>query len=513
MLHTRRRQSTLAAVAGIAAFTIALAGCQSAVDRDTTGSAEPIEGGTLSVAQSGDMQPRNLMAARAGNATWASNVFETLTTYDDNTEPQPMLATDWTLADDGMSMQITLRDDVTFHSGKAMTADDVKFSIETSADPSYNAQVGYIARSFTAVTVSSPTELTIEFSAPTANIFDFFEQTYIVDSETIAGLADGSEVVGTGPFTFESWSPGSEAKLARFDGYWGEKPYLDAIDIAIITDSTAMLNAVRSNRTQVSSGMNAVDVQTLSSNSAYTIINSASAAYPFGVDTTVAPFDNKAARQAVQYAIDRERIADQIFGDAGQVTNLFWDASTPDYPADLENFYTYDTDKAKALLAEAGAAGSDVEITVIGLPSNTGVAEIIRNNLEEVGLNPVITVQDPQTWDQNQVAGELGQSFLPLHGLNGFGPSTLLNVLPSLREGNPSKFWPAEYVELRDALATASDAENADALYTLTEYILDEAFTGVIVQSAGQIVESSEVQEMDYTSRGYLQAGAAFIEE
>lgn len=515
MLKVAQHRLAAIAVAGVAALSVALTGCQSAVGQaaSTESAAEAVQGGILQVAQSGDIQPHNVMAARAGNVTWASNVFETLTAYDDAREPQPLLATEWSLAEDGMSMDITLRDDVTFQSGRQMTADDVKFSIETSADPTYNAQVGYIARSFAAVDVVSPTELTIEFSAPTSNIFDFFEQTYILDSETIAGLDDGSQVVGTGPFTFESWSPGSEVTLAKNDDYWGDKPYLDGVDIAIITDSTAMLNAVRSNRTQISSGMNPVDVQSLKSNSAFTIVDSASSAYPFGVNVTEAPFDTKEARQAVQYAIDRERISTQIFGDAGHVTDLFWDPATPDYPADLETYYTYDPEKAKSLLADAGADGAPIEITVIGLPSNTSVAEIVRNNLEEVGLKPTIVVQDPQTWDGNQVAGELGQSFLPLHGLNGFGPATLMNVLPSLREGNPSKFWPDEYVALRDDLATASEDEYADALRALTEYILDEAFTSVIVQSTGQLVESKDVQDMKYTSRGYLQAGSAFISE
>jgi peptide/nickel transport system substrate-binding protein len=514
MFRKSRRPVTAALVAGTAAIAVVLSGCQSAVQQQAAdSSAEPVQGGTLSVAQSGDLQPRNLMAARAGNVTWASNVFETLTKYDEDMKPQPLLATDWTLADDAMSMDITLRDDVTFHSGRQMTAEDVKFSIETSADPQYNAQVGFIARSFASVEIVSDTDLTITFSAPTPNVFDFFEQTYIVDSETIAGLADASQVIGTGPFTFESWSPGSEATLTRYDDYWGDAPYLDGIDIAVITDSTAMLNAVRSDRTQIAFAMNPVDIQTLASNTAFTIVDTASAAYPMGINVTQAPFDTKEARQAVQYAIDRERIGEQIFGDSADITDLFWGPNTPGAPEDLATYYSYDPEKAERMLDESGAAGAAIEITVIGLPQNTGVAEIVRNNLEEVGLQPTITVQDPQTWDQNQVAGELGQAFLPLHGLNGLGPATLLNVLPSLREGNPSKFWTDEYVELRDALSTASEDEYEDALRELSEYILDEAFTSVILQSIGQIVQSNIAHDASYTSRGYLDAGAAFVEE
>ncbi|MDN3311597.1 ABC transporter substrate-binding protein [Microbacterium oryzae] len=482
-------------------------------DSAATETATPVEGGTLAIAQSGDLQPANLLAGRAGNAAWASNVYETLTKYDADMQPQPLLATEWTVADDSMSIDITLRDDVTFHSGRTMTADDVKFSIEAAADPQNNSQVGFIARTFESIDVTSPTTLTINFSAPTPTVFDLFEYAYIVDPETFAGVADGSQLIGTGPFTFESWSPGSEAKLARYDDYWGEKPHLDGIEVAIISDSTAMLNAVRSDRTDIAMAMNPIDVQSLASNSAYNIVDTVSSAYPFGVNTTQAPFDKKEARQAVQYAIDRERIASQVFGDAARPVDLFWEPSAPGYPEDLAEWYSYDPEKAKQLLEEAGAVGASVEVTVIGLPSNTSLAEIVRNNLEEVGLKPTITVQDPTTWDQNQVAGELGQSFLPLHGTNGLGPATLLNVLPSLREGNPSKFWPEEYVELRDALTTATDDDYEDALHALSEYILEEAFTSVVVMVVGQMVESVDVHDASYTARGYLYAGTAFIDE
>ncbi|WP_336631876.1 MULTISPECIES: ABC transporter substrate-binding protein [unclassified Microbacterium] len=509
-MFTRPWRVTVLAAA--AALALTLTGCQSAVQQqEASPSASPVEGGTLQVAQAGDLQPRNVLAARAGNTSWASNVFETLTSYDAQMKPQPLLATDWRVADDSMSIDITLRDDVTFHTGRKMTADDVKFSFEAAADPQYSAQVGYIARSFQSIDVTSATELVVNFTAPTPNIFDFFEQIYILDSETVAGLADGSQVIGTGPFVFESWTPGSEATLVRNDAYWGDKPYLDGIDIAVISDSTAMLNAVRSDRSQIALSMSPVDVKSLSANPSFTIVRTAGGAYPLGVDVTRAPFDKKEPRQALQYAIDRQRIADQVFGDAGIVTDLFWDEATPGYPADLATHYTYDPDKARKMLADSGAAGAAVEVTVIGLPQNTGLAEIVRNNLEEVGLQPTIVVQDAQTWDKNQVAGELGQAFLPVHGLYSLGPATLLNTLPSLREGNPSKFWPEEYVALRKAVTTATADTYDDALHELTAYILDEAFTGVIVQAAGQAVQSTSVHGAEYSSRAYLEAGAAFL--
>jgi len=512
-----RGAKALSLIAALGVATATLSGCQSAVqleDKKSEAPAEIVAGGTLHLAQAGDLAPMSVMAERAANGSWASSVLETLTMYDADMTPQPVLATDWTLSDDGLTMQLTLREGVKFHNGREMTADDVKFSIELSADPANAAQVGFIARTFTSITVDSPTQLTIEFGAPTPNVFDLFEQTPIVPEEAWKGFADGSSIIGTGPFAFDSWSPGAEAHLSRYDDYWGEPALLDDIEIAVITDSTAMLNAVRSGRADVALQMQPVDVTSLQADSSYKVINTSASAYPMGVSVEVAPFDKKEARQAIQYAVDRERIAEQVLGnDASRVTDLFWEPTVPGYPADLENYYSYDPEKAKDLLEQAGAVGAEVEITTLGLPANTAVAEIVRNNLEEVGLKPTLNVQEPQAWDANQVKGELGAMFLPLHGLGGVQPVTLLDRLPSLREGNPSHFWTDEYVELRTDLITATEDEYADALHALTEYVLDEAFTGVLVQSISQVVTTADVNGISFTSRGYVLAGDASISE
>lgn len=513
MLTFRRPQRLAIALAAAATATaLALTGCVSAVGTQAQTSSTPVKGGTLTIAQASDAIPGSVLAGKLGNQSWAANVFETLTTYDKDMKPQPLLATKWSLSSDKLSMDVTLRKGVKFHTGREMTADDVKFSFEQSASKESGAQVGYIAQSFKSVDVVSPTELKIQFSQPTPNIFDFFEQTFIVDKDTYTGLADGSKVVGTGPFKYVSWSPGSEIKLVRNDDYWGKKPYLDGIDSVVITDSTAMLNAVRSNRSAIAIGMNPVDVQTMSSSAQFGVVNTAGSVMPLGVDVTQAPFDKQPVRQAINYAIDRARIAKQVFGDAGIATDLFWDQNTPGYPKSLANYYAYDAAKAKKMIADAGATGAAVTISVINIPQNVSMAQIVRNNLEAVGLKPTINVMETSAFSTAQIAGNLGAAFLPLHGLNGLSPITLINTLPSLRKNNPSHFWTPEYQALRAKLAAATtSAENAKALKDLSQYILDQAFSVAVAQSAGQLVVSDSAHGLRWSSRGYLDASAAYI--
>jgi peptide/nickel transport system substrate-binding protein len=164
------------------------------------------------------------------------------------------------------------------------------------------------------------------------------------------------------------------------------------------------------------------------------------------------------------------------------------------------------------MITAAGAQGAPVTITVISLPQNKSVAEIVRRNLEEAGLKPTIKIQETQSFGQNQIAGNLGMSFMPLHGLNGLGAISLMDTLPSLRKGNSSKFWTPEYETLRGNVVKAdSDASYADALHKLSEYILDQAFTTSVVQAAGQNAVAKNAHDLSWTTRSYLDAKNAFI--
>ena len=507
------RRTTLISAATVGAISAAgLTSCSSAVQQASGqgSSSEPVTGGTLTIAQSADIQLDNLQASRTGNGSFAANVFDTLTTLDADGAPQPRLAEKWEMAEDQRSMSLTLRSDVTFHDGRQLVADDVKFTMEQVADSS--AQLAFIAKLIESIDVVSDTELTIGFAEPLPNIFDLFEQTFVVDQETFENLADGSQVNGTGPFLFENWEPGSSVTLTRNDDYWGEAPYLDGIEIAVITDSTALLNAVRSNRSQIALGMSMQDVSSFTEDPAFTIIENSGSIFPLGLDVEDPVLSSKEVRQAINYAIDRERIASQVLGESGVATALPWPIDAVGYPSDLSEAYAYDVEKARQMITDAGAEGAKIALTVNGLPQNISIAEVIRNNLEEAGLVPTIEPLDSPAFNEAQIAGDLGMAFLPVHGLDGLSPITLLNRLPSYREGNSSHFWTEEYQQLRRAVIEAPEAEYAAALKALTEYMLDEAFAVSVGFVGGRTVVAASVHDTTWSSRGYLDAKSVFVD-
>lgn len=512
LIRNRRTKSAPGMLAATVVVAALAAGCQSAVNTPAAGPS-PVKGGTLVVAQNADAQPAQVQAGRAGNYPWVLNVFETLTQYDKNLKPQPLLATKWELAADKLSMKITLRDDVTFHTGRKMTADDVKFSFEYAGQPNNATQLAFIAKQISSIDVGGPTDLTLHFSKPLSNIFDFFDQTVIVDKETVSGLADGSKVVGTGPFSWKSWQPGGKIVLKKYAGYRDAKDvYLDGVEFPIITDSTAQISALRSGAAQVASGLSITDALGFDKNPQFALARSGGTIYPLGLNTAGKPFDDVRVRQAVGYAIDRKRINDQVFGGQGTLTDLFWSPNEAGYDKELAGRYTYDPQKAKQLVSDAGAAGASVPIVVPAIPAVQSEFEIVRNNLAAIGLDAKAVSLSVTEFDAKQVAGDLGPAFLLLHGQVGYSAATLISSLPSLRKGNPSHFFPVDYEKLRSDLEAAStDDQRAQAVKALSAYMLDQAFSLPLVQAPNIYVSSTKAQGVTYSPRGAVIATHAYV--
>lgn len=512
-LQSRRGKPWAAITATALAFSIIATGCAPA-DPATPPeeTAAPVVGGVVTVATSGDPKPQLVLAGNQANWSWQMGVFETLTLFDASSAPQPLLASAWSFADDGLSIDITLQEGVTFHSGRALTTEDVKFSIEASMDPLYGSQLAGVAKEFTAIELTSDTEMTIEFARPLPNVFDYFEITAIIDSETAAGLADGSQVIGTGPFVWDEWSPGTSLTLVRNEDYWGEQAFLDGIEVAVITDQTALVNAVRSGRAQYVIGLSGIDVAAFKDDPEFEVAAVTGSLYPLGMNVEIAPFDQLEVRQAVNYAIDRERINDQVFGGIGQVSQQFWAPSAIGYDPSLNETYSYDPDKARQMLEDAGVIGTSFEITVIPFPANQSAAEIVRNNLEAVGLNPTLKTLEFADFLAKQSEQDLGPMFMLLHGL-GFSPSTLLNGFPSLRPNNPARFQSAEYDALKDAVLTASGDEIAAATQDVAAYIAEQAWTLPLLYVPGEIVLSPNLEGVTNSARAYADFKSAFLTE
>jgi peptide/nickel transport system substrate-binding protein len=520
MQHSQDRRAGVRSfrqVAAIALATIsliALAGCRPAVSAGPPTGA-PVEGGTATFAVALDALPSGIFKTLETNYPWLYNVFEPLMTVDptDPANPKPVLATAWKVAADGLSIDLTLRDDVTFQTGRPMTADDVKFSFEQAALPVNASTLRFVPAAFTSMTVVNPTTLHIEFKAAQPSLFDFFSQTPIVDQETFAGLADGTQIVGTGPYSFTDWKVGASFTLKKYDGYWNaDKVHLDEIDYVVTTDATALLSALRSGRAQIAMGLTATDAASFAKDSQYVVQQTGGTFYTLGMDTTVAPFDNPKVRQAVAYALDRDRINAQVLAGTGYVSDFYWAPKTPGVDDSLVTHYSYDVEQAKKLIKDAGATGASVPIMFNSNPVVKAIYEVVANNLTEIGLVPVAKQVDQPTFQAAVSAVDYGAAWLQNTGQGGLSPVTMLNSMPTLRLPNGSKFDSPEYDTLRDALskATTDDARNK-ALQKLSQFMLDEQWVAPIIQAPSALVNKSTLQGITFSPRGPVLLGTAYL--
>lgn len=500
-VRPRRARLAIAALATGLVGTIALAGCTSARDQ-TSSASSPAEGGTLTVATFADLQFDALTFQR--NFSWAGAVFEPLATYD-GTSLSPVLASDITVADDGLGATITLRDDVVFHNGDPLTAADVQFTFETLAETGSNAQV--LAREFSAYSTDGDHTLTITFSRPLGTaFFDLINQSVIFNAATHEGLADGSEVVGTGPFQFSDWNPGAGFSVIKFDDYRNaDDVHLDGIDFIVTTDATAQLNALRSGRADVGYGMTPLNASTLDADSGFDTLSGHLSFYHLGLNVDDPTLESKEVRQAISYAIDYDRINDQVFAGTGTPSNLPWPSGTPGVSDEQTLHYTYDPDLASKMIEEAGASGAEVTLSYNQTnPAVTSAYEIVANNLTAAGLSVQADGMDLPTYAANQQGATFEGGFINIGLVT--SPATQLSVGVFFREEDPpTHFESTEFNTLRDAVLDAvNEEENAEAVAAMSDYMLDEAFFPILQLAPTLTVYSSSVTGLGVDPLGDL---------
>ncbi|SFJ45473.1 peptide/nickel transport system substrate-binding protein [Amycolatopsis sacchari] len=497
------RRTALLGLAGLGALT--LGGCRLAVNeaRGADGGG-PRQGGTLILAVNSEPTPARVQSQGPTSTTWRDLVFETLTAYDSSGTPQPALATSWELADGGRTVTLRLRDDVRFHTGRPMTAQDVMFSLRRTTQPAAQSQVSSISKLIKDMSAPDAHTVVLRLSRQASNLFDLFQFCSVVDEESARGLDDGSAVIGTGPFRWESWTPGSQLTLVRNTDYRVPgRPYLDRIEQPLITDPTALVTAIRGGRAHIAYGVGPMDARGLSTDDRFTVNQGISVAYSAGMNVTKPPFDKVEVRQAVGYAVDRKRALNQIFAGYGESSSLWWTRKEPGWDAAQAATYTYDPARAKAMIAGAGAAGARVTMDVIGIQAARSLAEVVRYDLEAAGLRVAVRVLDTVDFTRRMANSSLeGELFLNGYGLSDMSAATFVSSVPAFALKNASRFESPEYATVMNQVLTASPGQRQPAVRRLGTYLQEQAFEQCFLVTQAVNVQSNRVRDLGQTAVG-----------
>jgi oligopeptide transport system substrate-binding protein len=307
-----------------------------------------------------------------------NQVFEGLAEYDENNKLVPLLAEKWEVSDDGLTYTIHLKKGVKFHSGREMTADDVKYSWDRAANPAVVSPTaeGYMAdivgfaeewagkaTSLSGVKVLDPETIEVKIKSPKAfwPMYLTYACYWVVDKDhaKLEPITDIASMVGTGPFKMSEYKGDQYIEMTRFDDYHGGKPKLEKIRRLIAGDAQVRRQLFESGQADWVA-LERQDKRFVDSNpelkaQLHTVDRAAIWYIGFGL-SQYEPFKNPKVRQAFALAINKDRIIQEGFDGVNRKAEGIMPPVIPGFD---ENFkgYQYNPAEAQKLLAEAGYPG------------------------------------------------------------------------------------------------------------------------------------------------------------
>ena len=347
-------------------------------------------------------------------------MFDGLMDYEPGTTTlRPHLASDYTVSEDGTTYTFTLRQGVLFHNGREVVADDVKYSLERTLNPETRspgqgfflgisgaqAFVDGEAEEVSGVRAPDPRTVEITLDEPNASFLHLMaiNFSYVVPREEVERLGEdfGRNPVGTGAFKMQEWRLGQRLVIGRNPDYFVEGlPYLEQISFEVgVEPSVALLRLQRGEVDILGDGIPPAQFVAITSDPANESLIASGPQLQTGYITlngNVEPFDDVRVRQALNMAVNKERVV-QIINGRATPANQPLPPLMPGYDETFEG-YPYDPEGAKALLAEAGFAdGFATLLYANNTDPNPRIAQAIQQDLAAVGIDAELRTQAQST--------------------------------------------------------------------------------------------------------------------
>jgi peptide/nickel transport system substrate-binding protein len=478
-----------ATAATLVVATLALAGCSGG----GTDSGGGDSGRAAKLTLGAIIEPLTLdpSGAEWGNRSpFYQAMYDTLLVATPEGTVEPWLATEWTYNDDNTVLTLTLRDDVTFSDGSKLDADVVvenlqRFKDGTSPDASYFADVvSFEAPDATTVviTLNSPNPALLTYLTRDAGL--------VASSEAIAAGDLATDPVGSGPYVYDAETsvPGTSYAYTANPDYWNpEVQHYDALVINVLADPTSQLNAIRAgeaNAVKVVSSNDLAEIEgagwTVNSNeldvASMLLMDRAGEMNPALGDVRV--------RQAINYAFDREGLLQALENGYGTVTGQMFPTSSAAYDPELDDYYGYDPEKAKDLLAEAGYPdGFTLTLpTSALLGANTGTLQ--KQALEDIGITVEYT--DPgSNFIADFLAPKFAAGYIPLEQNPDW--QLIQFMISPTAIFNPFRYSDPKVDEYIAQIQNGDEATQGEVAKELNRYIVEQAWFAPMYRVQGNV--------------------------
>ncbi len=398
--------------------------------------------GTLRLAWTSDIQTLDVQTTSA-NYMIPMNVFDRLFEIqlndDGTTELVPSLVKEYTVSDDGLTYQFTLRDDVKFSDGTPLTASDVEFTLvrllalDTSVNTDFAScilgadelieQEGYsYDDKVEGIEVTDDTHLTVTLAYPFAGfLYELATPAGCIYSRAAVEAAgddygnDYTAAIGSGPYVITGWTRDSSLTLALNENYWGEEPSVKNVDIQIVPDASTINMMFQNGEIDI---LDCDDLDSSVVESTYKTTYADQIVSANRLATTYLIMNENDqylsdvnVRKAVQLAIDRQSILDTVYSGDGALCDGIYPKGLIGYSEENQGWLTYDPDAAKKLLEDAGYADGEIKMELASDSSASSsvslVLQMVQANLQAIGIDASIVSYDEASWLALRKSGEM----------------------------------------------------------------------------------------------------------
>ncbi len=289
------------------------------------------------------------------------NLYEPLLIWDNDYRIAPALAESVESSKDALTWTVKLRQGVTFHNGKPVTADDVLFSLKRVANPKAPTSAGVALApilDFANTKKSGDSTVVIKLKTPYALLDNLL-------AEYTLGIVptdyDPKNPVGTAAFKYKSFTPGKDSVFVKYDDYWGDKAFVDELHIQDFPDPSAQVNALQAGQVQTIDNLPYNLITTLKNQGGQILESKSGAWVPFTMRVDLPPYSDVRVRQAMRLIVDRKQMIDNALSGYGRLGNDLYAPFDVAYADDLPQ-REQDIEQAKSLLKKAGREGLQVQL-------------------------------------------------------------------------------------------------------------------------------------------------------
>jgi len=457
---------------------------------NTLSEGTPVPGGSVVYGMTQDLASLDPhVDTDAGTRDVVFNLYEGLVKPTSDGGFIAAVASDYTISDDAKTYTFTLRDGITFHDGTPVTIEDVKYSIDRYAE--IQGESSAFSSLVDSVEVQDDKTLVV-------NLKESYSE--FLPMMTIAIIPQSNEdpvgnPIGTGPFKYVSYTPGQNLELEKYDGYWQEGvPSLDSVEFKFIADVDTAFVELQAGTIDILKYLTAAQAETLGDEDYNIVQGSMNLVHAMYLNSAYEPLSKTEVRQALCYAVDRDAINNFIFGGKSHIIGSHMiPAMSKYYEPEAETVYSYDPEKAKELLADAGYAdGFDLEITVPSSYSqHVDSAQIIADELSQVGINVTLNQVEWSTWLQDVYKG--GNFQATVIGFDGtLAPSDWLKKYVTDDAKNFMHYSNTEYDDVFNTAYTTVDDDVKVENYKKAQMILAEDAAAVYIEDPANLVAVSK---------------------